>query len=537
MDIWELTENCLQWLHQCQFDAQDDESGARLDTYLASFDLWCDGIEANLHTVFESQPINAIIVKKVLILFHQFLWNYAKLLRDAQGTDDALRNVESAIKNLASPKQNELPVLVREFFPTHIHTVTDIDFDLSVMFRAVRYHLNKLQHVLQQSTNQALLSHASHNTPNEGTGEEMMIQSLKNATLVDLVGNRLFIPHHKLLEICNEQAVAKELARVFPKNGLNTNKRLTRSICYGQMQGPYITSKSCRKTFAILVLIRQVRLIELFLSHQFCDDDLPLHNTSDFHVLESSREGPKNELHLLEGFNQYEIINSFIDKQWLVLSPDLKKGKMRSAPFLQAREYTLNDLWAKHPHNIIISTGLRRHEFSRWICIQCHNIIRDLRAIYKQNNTPPADNSENVSRIHIEIKPDNILHLNGGSASLGSLKVSDLDYKKSQQLVSSMGQQPQFCNSAYRTYRAPENDINNIRSIGIGIETWALGCLFAEFLTWAIGGKEAVEIFKMERIYEDERLCSQFAEDNFFIKQSDDPKKVPERKKSVDEVC
>ncbi|KAL6802620.1 hypothetical protein GGI42DRAFT_353740 [Trichoderma sp. SZMC 28013] len=39
----------------------------------------------------------------------------------------------------------------------------------------------------------------------------------------------------------------------------------------------------------------------------------------------------------------------------------------------------------------------------------------------------------------------------------------------------------------------------------------------------------------MERIYEDERLCSQFAEDNFFIKQSDDPKKVPERKKSVDE--
>ncbi|KAM6478484.1 hypothetical protein HDV62DRAFT_394055 [Trichoderma sp. SZMC 28011] len=367
---------------------------------------------------------------------------------------------------------------------------------------------------------------------NEGTDEETMIRILENATMVDLEDSRPFMPHEKLLEICNEQAMAKELARVFPEHDPNTNERLTRSICHGQIQGPYMTSNSCRKTFAILVLIQQVRAIELFLRHQFCDDDLPLRNASDFPVLQSSREGPGNELHIPDGFNQYELINNFIEKQWLVLPPDLKKGKMRSVPFPQPREDTLNDLWNKHPHDIITSTGSTLHRFSWWICLQCYVIIRDLQAIYEHNNIPPANNTEIVSKIHVEIKPDNILHVNGGSSLLGSLKVSE----KSHELVSSTGQQPQFINNTYQTYRAPEHDIDEISSKGIGVDTWAVGCLFAEFLTWAIGGKEAVEIFRLTRNDEDKLLGSQWVEDSFFfIEQSDDPTKIPKRKNSVDE--
>lgn len=523
--IWELTENCLQWLQQCQFDAQNDESGARLDTSLADFDLWCNSVGANLNTTFESEPTYSIVARKMLTIFHQFLWNYAKLLRDAQGADDALCIVDSSIENLASMKGDETRGMVRKFFATQLGIATDTIW---------ANPLGNLLSALQKARDQALLSSASHNTMNEGTDEETMTRILGNATMVDLEDSRPFIPHEKLLEICNEQAVAKELARVFPENDPNTNERLTRSICHGQIQGPYMTSNSCRKTFSVLVLIEQTRAIELFLHHRFCDDDLPLRNTSDFLVLQSSREGPGSELHIPDAFNQYELINNFIDKQWLVLPPDLTKGKMRNVPFPQAREDTLNDLWNKHPHDIITSTGSTLHRFSWWICLQCYNIIRDLQAIYEHNNIPPANNAGNVSKIHIKIKPDNILHINGGGSSLGSLKVSE----KSHELVSSTGQQPQFIDNTYQTYRAPEHDIDEIRSTSVGVDTWAVGCLFAEFLTWAIGGKEAVEMFKLLRVAEDENLGSQWVEDTFFfIEQSDDLTKVPKRKNSVDGVC
>ncbi|KAL6815017.1 hypothetical protein J3E69DRAFT_346572 [Trichoderma sp. SZMC 28015] len=399
---WEPADECLEWLCKCQSAAQDDESGARLDTYLADFNRWRGKFEADLHTISESQPVYCMVVKKVFTLFYQFLWNYAKLVRDTQGTDDALRNVDSAIENLASMRQNEIRDRIGEFFATQGDLVTDMVYYEPAMHKQLVDPLNNLLPALQEARDQALLSYASHNTMTEGIDEETMIRSLRNATMFDLVDSRPFIPHEKLLEICNEQAVTKELARVFPENDPNTNERLTLSICHGQIKGPYMTTNSCHKTFAVLVLIQQARAIELFLRHRFCDDDLPLHNTSDFPVLQSSREGPGNEVHLSDGFNQYELINNFIDKQWLVLPPDLKKGKMSSAPFPQAREHTFNDLWDKHRCDIITSTRSKWHKFSRWICTQCHGISAKISRPFKNNTiylqqTTPKISTESIS--------------------------------------------------------------------------------------------------------------------------------------------
>lgn len=424
---WKPADECLEWLRKCQSAAQDDESAVRLDTYLADFNRWRGEFEADLHTISESQPIYCMVVKKVFTLFYQFLWNYAKLLRDTQGTDDALRNVDSAIENLASMRQNEIRDRIGGFFATQGDLVTDMVYYEPAMHKQLVNPLSNLLPALQEARDQALLPYTSNNTMTEGTDEETMIRSLRNATRFDLVDNRPFIPHGKLLEICNEDAVAKELARVFPKMDSLTKYRLTVSICCEQLEqirGPYMTSNLCRKTFAVLVLIQQVRAIEIFLRHRFCDNDLPLHNTSDFPVLRSSQEGPGNELHIPDEFNQCEFVNNFISTQWLVLPPDSEKGKMRSATFPQAKEDTLNNLWDKHRRDIITSTRAKWHKFSRWICTQCHNISVKIskpfknKTIYLQQTTPKMS-----AESTLESSQTTLYTLNGGSASLGSLKV------------------------------------------------------------------------------------------------------------------
>ncbi|PTB49194.1 hypothetical protein M431DRAFT_319121 [Trichoderma harzianum CBS 226.95] len=149
-------------------------------------------------------------------------------------------------------------------------------------------------------------------------------------------------------------------------------------------------------------------------------------------------EGPGNEVHLPDGFNQYELINNFIDKQWLVLPPDLKKGKMRSAPFPQAREDTLNDLWDKHRRDIITSTRSKWYKFSRWICTQCHGISVKISRPFKNNTIYLQQITPKMSTGSIsELSQTTFYTLNGGSASLGSLKVLDQDLQKSHKLVSS----------------------------------------------------------------------------------------------------
>ncbi|KAL7905497.1 kinase-like domain-containing protein [Trichoderma velutinum] len=215
-----------------------------------------------------------------------------------------------------------------------------------------------------------------------------------------------------------------------------------------------------------------------------------------------------------------------------------KKGESRGFLFPWADGGTLNHLWAKDPRNIVAATGVQWPEFSRWICMQCHGIIRDLRAIHEPYGIPAGDSAEDLYGIHSDIKPDNILHFTEDGPALGLLKVSDLGLMKFHRLVSRTVQSKSMGN-AYQTYRAPEHDMGKVRSRKIDI--WAFGCLFAELLTWAVGGENAIELFKTARLDEDRRFPDEnkgeWSEDNFFIMKTNRSTqiKVPKRKGSVDE--
>jgi serine/threonine protein kinase len=213
-----------------------------------------------------------------------------------------------------------------------------------------------------------------------------------------------------------------------------------------------------------------------------------------------------------------------------------KKGDNYSFLFPWADGGTLNHLWKEHPYDIVTKNQVGWSEFCRWICMQCHGIFRDLRAIHEphdKSQRKEKGENEELYGIHSDIKPDNLLYFTKDGPPLGLLKVSDLGLMKFHRLISRTVQSKSMGN-AYQTYRAPEHDLGLMRSRKIDI--WAFGCLFAEFLTWAIIGKDGIEDFKTKRINEDKRFPDknkgEWSEDHFFTMRTKEPK----RKDSVDEV-
>ncbi|PTB36715.1 hypothetical protein M441DRAFT_150256 [Trichoderma asperellum CBS 433.97] len=210
-----------------------------------------------------------------------------------------------------------------------------------------------------------------------------------------------------------------------------------------------------------------------------------------------------------------------------------KKGENYHFLFPWANGGTLIHLWNKRPQDIVTEKRVQWSEFSRWICEQCHGIFRDLLGIHEPQGQSQKDRTadkEDLYSIHSDIKPENILHFTEDGSPLGSLKVSDLGLMKFHRLISRTVQSKPM-GAAYQTYRAPEHDMGMIRSRKIDI--WAFGCLFAEFLTWAIAGQGGIEHFKTMRVDEDrhfpDKNKGEWFEDHFFTMRTGQPR----RKQSV----
>ncbi|PTB65182.1 kinase-like protein [Trichoderma citrinoviride] len=458
-----------------------------------------------------------------------------------------------------------------------------------------------------------------------------LIARLREAFVINPCDNdKQFIPCGKLRELCNEQAVTQELVRAFPKQDAALCQLRARLICHGQAQDGSIIAQPCLRIFTILVLLGQVRLIETFLKHGLCDNDLPFSSTPRFTELYSPQRQYATHLDFPDEDDPYRIIKSFFNDQWSVLAPcftpptnedercdvhDLhtrailpieeiskkqypggfglvekvkihrdhngfkhdyfalktmhpmtpdererffqqeldafhqarpgghiieicaafKKGEKRGFLFPWADGGTLNHLWRRPPHEIVKSAGVKWPDFSRWICEQCYGIIHDLFAIHEPY-VLHATNEEDLYGIHGDIKPDNVLYFTQDGSPLGTLKVSDLGLMKFHRLISRTAHSKSM-GFAYQTYRAPEHDLNKVRSRKIDI--WAFGCLFAEFATWAMGGHNAIELFKTYRLEEDkgniDESKGEWSEDNFFIlKNRIAQNKVAKRKSSVD---
>lgn len=102
---------------------------------------------------------------------------------------------------------------------------------------------------------------------------------------------------------------------------------------------------------------------------------------------------------------------------------------------------------------------------------------------------------------HSDIKPDNILWFRATDDQHGILVLADLGLSVLNREVS-RSNMPSDKAPRVPGYRPPECDIVDA-VVSRAFDIWTLGCLFTEFLTWLLGGRELLDEFEGARKSQD----------------------------------
>lgn len=158
-----------------------------------------------------------------------------------------------------------------------------------------------------------------------------------------------------------------------------------------------------------------------------------------------------------------------------------------------------------------------------WLLAECLGISKALAAIHQPGSHDSTDQVK-VPQLHLDIKSKNILCFRNDQSSF-SLKLADFGISRKARHDLTLGITG---NSAHtNTYRSPEYDTED--HIWLNYDVWGLGCLYLEFITWAIAGYGAIDEFTQSRIGEksDSRTSNakgEDFEDTFFKKSARPPR-------------
>lgn len=180
--------------------------------------------------------------------------------------------------------------------------------------------------------------------------------------------------------------------------------------------------------------------------------------------------------------------------------------------FPYANEISLEKLWRSYaPPGVVqdSSEAVGANWYTDdWLVRECLGIASALAATHGFDGD--RHNAANVL-IHADIKPENILCFrNPGSTTPVVLKLADFGEAKVFEPSN-----PLRANRVAHvmTYRPPEHSPGS--PLTLNYDVWSLGCLFLDFVTWAILGQGGVDSFSSVR--EDEHSGSeQVIEDTFF---------------------
>ncbi|KAJ8128961.1 hypothetical protein O1611_g4672 [Lasiodiplodia mahajangana] len=150
----------------------------------------------------------------------------------------------------------------------------------------------------------------------------------------------------------------------------------------------------------------------------------------------------------------------------------------------------------------------------RWLLTQCCGIAEALVAMHQPNLN---DNARWVPQLHADIKSNNILCFRDARNEF-CLKLADFGISRTASDDLTLD-----CSHVEHTntYRPPEYDTEE--RISLKYDVWSLGCLYLEFITWAISGYNAIDTFSRQRLSEksDKRTSKAKGgdtEDTFFKK-------------------
>jgi serine/threonine protein kinase len=136
----------------------------------------------------------------------------------------------------------------------------------------------------------------------------------------------------------------------------------------------------------------------------------------------------------------------------------------------------------------------------RWMAKQCLGIAEGLRKIHGSDSDIHFESS-----IHGNIKPENILYFKQSDGDYGTLVICDFGFTQFHSSESRFDASSSPLGFS-GTYRAPEINALHGRIISRTYDTWTLGCLYLEFVSWYLTGWDGVQNIFVTRRLEDDVL-------------------------------
>lgn len=175
----------------------------------------------------------------------------------------------------------------------------------------------------------------------------------------------------------------------------------------------------------------------------------------------------------------------------------------------------LQQLWRKYePYPGL--DGQKAPWFSvEWMVDQCYHIADALATIHGHPSNEGGHFYQ--SQLHHDIKPENVLCFDDSRDGTSTFKLKLTDFGLSLP-ADSQSNLPRDLIAETKTYRPPERDIEG-SNLGQKWDIWCLGCLYLDFITWAILGHRGVRKFEKARLDEKDQPSGPVDEDTFFIKK------------------
>lgn len=178
----------------------------------------------------------------------------------------------------------------------------------------------------------------------------------------------------------------------------------------------------------------------------------------------------------LDNKNLIKVIDTFQRDEYFFIFPWAEGGDLR-------------EFWKTYDRS-----KLHESKLIQWTLEQIHGLSR---ALVDLHDFKSPSGQELFGR-HGDLKPENML-LFGSKGELGHIQIADLGLGKFHHQATGDRQGGTETESCTRMYESPESDTESTQPRSRKYDVWSLGCIFLEFVIWALRGFDGVEEFKRHR--------------------------------------
>ncbi|KAI1755861.1 kinase-like protein [Xylaria castorea] len=195
--------------------------------------------------------------------------------------------------------------------------------------------------------------------------------------------------------------------------------------------------------------------------------------------------------------------------------------------FPYANGGNLQELWKLYSPSGTLGNRVATWYSPKWLLGECLGIAESLAATHQPIAiTEPGIQHVLAPRVHADIKPQNILCFETGEGRHQSFTLKLADFGVSRKVNGSSTVKVKYVTHV-KTYRSPEYDLEDV--LNVNLDVWCLGCVYLEFLIWAILGWPVLDEFGTTRMNETHDPQASAArgldwEDTFFRKVARAPR-------------